>query len=173
MHESAHAFGPDRGRMQRPLQRVAAQGGKRGKIERPHGLDGMRGRREYPHSVDMRLRSQWKFPSSKQNKLAQGRIAAGGSRRGNKSRGTRCNPQHQEDFGARELLRAIWKSLMAERRTSVNRSPCGRRTSHARGRESPTRNFSIPSPSNSLQNQGVKSSMKAAIYGNLSNRPFD
>ena len=33
------------------------------------------------------------------------------------------------DFGAHGPLRASGKSPMVERRTSVNRSPCGRRTS--------------------------------------------
>ena len=57
------------------------------------------------------------------------RDAAEGSRREHKRRERGRNPQRPRDFAAHEPPRANGRSPMAERRTSVNRSPCGRRTS--------------------------------------------
>ena len=72
-------------------------------------------------------------PSSRQHKLAQKRSAAEGSRIGSRSLGGGRNLTHPWDFEVRGRRRASGKSQMAERRASVNRSPCGRRTSLCRG----------------------------------------
>jgi len=66
---------------------------------------------------------------SRHRRLAQERAAAGGIRRDDRRRDRRCKSVRLWDFEARGPLRANAKSAMAERRASVNRSPCGRRTS--------------------------------------------
>ena len=73
--------------------------------------------------------------SSKHRKLARKKAAAEGSRRERKTREARHNRLHPWDFGARGPRRATGKFPMVERRTSVNRSPCGRRTSLLAARE--------------------------------------
>jgi hypothetical protein len=83
----------------------------------------------YHHSEHTLNRSGRGIPSSKHRKLAQGKAAAEVSRRDYKIQVGGHNSGNPWDFGAREPQRATGKSPMVERRTSVNRSPCGRRTS--------------------------------------------
>jgi len=66
---------------------------------------------------------------SKPGRWARKRDAAEGSRREHKRRERGRNPTRPWDFAARGPPRASAKSPRVERRTSVNRSPCGRRTS--------------------------------------------
>jgi hypothetical protein len=66
---------------------------------------------------------------SKQHKLEHRRGAAVGSRKERTRREGRRSQGHPWDFGGREQLLSRPKFPMVERRTSVNRSPCGRRTS--------------------------------------------
>jgi hypothetical protein len=72
-------------------------------------------------------------PSSKPGRWARKRDAAEGSRREHKRRERGRNPTRPWDFAARGPPRASAKSPRVERRTSVNRSPCGRRTSLGAG----------------------------------------
>jgi hypothetical protein len=88
-----------------------------------------RERRGYRRSERTRGRSGRETLSSKHRKLAQWKAAAEGSRRGHNIQEGGHNSRSPWDFGAREPQRATGKSPMVERRTSVNRSPCGRRTS--------------------------------------------
>jgi hypothetical protein len=76
-----------------------------------------------------KVRSGAETRPSKQHKLARVRAAARASRRDYRVQEGGRNSLHPWDFEAREPRRANAKSPMAERRTSVNRSPCGRRTS--------------------------------------------
>jgi len=85
--------------------------------------------RRYRRSGRNSAPSEAETQTSKQRKLAHGKAAAEGSRREYRMQEGGYNLRHPWDFEARELLRANGKSPMAERRTSVNRSPCGRRTS--------------------------------------------
>jgi len=83
----------------------------------------------YRRSEHTRGRSGRGILSSKHRKLAQRKAAAEGSRRGCRFQAGGHNSRSPWDFGARGPQRATGKSPMVERRTSVNRSPCGRRTS--------------------------------------------
>ena len=83
-----------------------------------------------------RGRSGRKFQSSKHHKLARKRSCGRGEPQRVQEAGRRAQPRRPWDFGARGPRRANGKSPMAERRTSVNRSPCGRRTSLLPGRPS-------------------------------------
>jgi hypothetical protein len=75
------------------------------------------------------FRSERKIPSSKLGKWARKRDAAKGNRIRRRRQEEERNPERRRDFEARVPPRANGKSPMAERRTSVNRSPCGRRAS--------------------------------------------
>jgi hypothetical protein len=74
-------------------------------------------------------RSGREILSSRHRRLARKRGAARGSRRGGRNREGGHNRLHPWDFGVRAPQRANWKSPIVDRRTSVNRSSCGRRTS--------------------------------------------
>jgi hypothetical protein len=63
------------------------------------------------------------------HRWARRRTAAKGSRRERTRRGKWHNPERPRDFAARGQQLANGRSPRLERRTSVNRSPCGRRTS--------------------------------------------
>lgn len=81
----------------------------------------------------------WESPSSKHHKWARKRAAAEASRIENKRRETARNRPHPVDFAARAPPRAMRIPAMpmcplADRRSSVNRSPCGRRTSVRKAR---------------------------------------
>ena len=86
-------------------------------------------RKEHRRSRRTAVCSGRETQSSKYRKLARKKAAAGGSRRGHRRQEGGRNSLRPLDFGAHELLRASGKSPMVERRTSVNLSPCGRRTS--------------------------------------------
>jgi hypothetical protein len=152
VHGSDRACGPGMGPTQPPSQMAAEPDGRRGRGWRfaHRNLQGFaqKERRASRRTADTGGRFERGFPPSRLYKLARRRIAAGEIRRGCNRRGRRCKLQDRWYFGARGRLRAIWKSLMAERRTSVNRSPCGRRTSRARRQPPQPHSFSIPSPSN-------------------------
>ncbi len=102
-----------------------------------------RANRHRPRSGNTQVRSGRELPSSRHHKLEQKKGAAEGSRKEHNRRGEKHSSQHPEDFGAREPRRAMWKSWM-ERRTSVNRSPCGRRTSLGSAAKMPASPLSIP-----------------------------
>ena len=85
--------------------------------------------RGYRRSRRRRCLSEWVFQTSRHHKLARKKAAAEGSRRENRRQEGTHNSLHPRDFEAHEPLLARPKSPMVERRTSVNRSPCGRRTS--------------------------------------------
>src|SRR5580692_1006626 len=68
---------------------------------------------------------------SRHHKLAPKKDAAEGSRRDYRRQGGGRNQEHPKDFGVRALQRASAKSQRSDRRSSVNRSSCGRRTSPA------------------------------------------
>ena len=116
----------------------AGPGGRGGKARRPPGPAS----RHYHHSDHTQVRSGRELPSSKLRKLGQKKGAAGGSRKEHNRRGEKHSSRHPGDFGGREPRRAMWKSWM-ERRTSVNRSPCGRRTSLGSAAEPPASALSI------------------------------
>jgi hypothetical protein len=120
------SFGLDKDRRLPPAQRAEAQAGRLGKTQERMGL---RAHQDYRRSEHTRDRSGWGIPSSKHRKLAQRKAAAEGSRRGYRIQVGGHNLRNPWDFGARGPQRATGKSPMVERRTSVNRSPCGRRTS--------------------------------------------
>lgn len=67
--------------------------------------------------------------SSRHHKLERKRTAAEGSRKEHSRREVEWNRLRPEDFGARALWRANGMSPIVDRRSSVNRSSCGRRTS--------------------------------------------
>src|ERR1700739_2324505 len=67
--------------------------------------------------------------SSRHHKLERKRVAAAGSRRVYRRREGERNRLRPEDFGARALWRANGMSPIVDRRSSANRSSCGRRTS--------------------------------------------
>ena len=155
MHGSYRACGPGMGQTQPPSQMAAERGGRRGRSSRlaNRNLQGFaqKERRASHRSADIGGRSERGFPSGRRYKLARRRIAAGGVRRACNTQGRRRKLQDRCYFGARGLLRAIWKSLMAERRTSVNRSPCGRRTSLARRQQLTASQLQYTVPVNLVQ----------------------
>jgi len=110
-------------------QRAAAQGGKRGRAKHSTGLRRTQDYRGYRRSGRRPGQSGAETQTSKQRRLARVKAAAEGSRREYRRQEGGRNSGRPWDFGARGLRRANGKSPMAERRTSVNRSPCGRRTS--------------------------------------------
>jgi hypothetical protein len=81
------------------------------------------------HSGRRQARSGAETRSSKQHKLARVKAAARASRRDCRMQEEGHNSLHPWDFEARGPRRASAKSPRLERRTSANRSPCGRRTS--------------------------------------------
>jgi len=120
---------PDSSQTRPRGQRVAAPAGMSGKVlslqvpgQIAHGQPCRRIEHKRAH------RGQ-ETPPSRHRKLARMKAAAERSRRECRKQEGGHNPRHPWDFGAHEPPRANAKSPMAERRTSVNRSPCGRRTS--------------------------------------------
>ena len=87
------------------------------------------GRRAGPRSARTKGRSGRETQSSRQRRLARKKAAAEGSRREHKRQAGGRNSKRPWDFEAHGPQRATAKFPMVERRTSVNRSPCGRRTS--------------------------------------------
>src|SRR6201994_2327385 len=69
------------------------------------------------------------FRSSRHRKLERKRVAEAGTRREHRMQEGKWNQLRPEDFGGRALRRANWMSPRVDRRSSANRSSCGRRTS--------------------------------------------
>ena len=119
---------PRKAHKPRPAQKAAAPAGRSGTSQDllPSGAGASN---VSPQRAQTSRRSGREIPSSRHHKLARKRAAAEGSRRGRRRREGGRNSRRPWDFEARGLRRANGKSPMVERRTSVNRSPCGRRTS--------------------------------------------
>jgi hypothetical protein len=110
------------------VQRKAARVGRRGKdaswkFLRPGAA------RESHHNVGTRGHDGRQFQSSRHPKLERKRNAAAGCCREYSRREGGLNQWRPEDFGVRALWRANAISPIVNRRSSVNRSSCGRRTS--------------------------------------------
>jgi len=115
-------------RRPRRAQKAAGPSGRSGRVRYSANLE-RQGSPASRRSARTALLQRRKTPSSKAHKWARKRDAAEGSRREHKRREEGHNPRHPQDFEERERQPANGKSLRLERRTSVNRSPCGRRTS--------------------------------------------
>ena len=111
-----------------------ARGGRSGRDGSWKPLRLRTGRRNL-HSVGTRGRDGRRFQSSRHHKLARKRNAAEGSCRECRRQEGGWNRLRPEDFGVPALQRANGISPIVNRRSSVNRSSCGRRTSLLPGRQ--------------------------------------
>jgi hypothetical protein len=111
-----------------PVQTAAATSGRPGTTRSSMGQPEP-GSPASRRSACTDFRPERETQSSKDRRWARKKDAAEGSRIGHRRREEGHNPRRPVDFEAHEPRRANGKSPMVERQTSVNRSPCGRRTS--------------------------------------------
>jgi len=126
------ASGHRRLRRQLRAQRAAGQGGRLGKDARKR-CPRREAVQECRRNGNRRNLGGGGFLSSRHRKLEQRRIAAGGSRRGYRGQEGGWSRLRREDFEGRAQRRANGIYPILNRRSSVNRSSCGRRTSLGAG----------------------------------------
>ena len=114
--------------MKRHAQTMAVQGGRRGRVGKSRWLRWGAGR-GYRRNAGRPGRCGQEFQSSRHRKLERKRIAAAGSRRESRGQVGGWNRLRREDFEERAQRRANGMSPKVDRRSSANRSSCGRRTS--------------------------------------------
>jgi len=131
-HTSARGLrpssGPGKDHRPPPAGRAAAPSGRLGRGRRwtdPAGSE----HQEYRRSVRRDFHPRGESPTSRCRRWARMRDAAEESRREGMGKDRGRTPSSPRDFAGREPQPANAMSPRVERRTSVNRSPCGRRTS--------------------------------------------
>ena len=121
------SFVPDKPRRPRRAQNPEAPGGIHGKVRNAKSRHG-NGDQEC-HRNGRTQAVQEGNSVQQRSQIGAGERCGRGEPQSEQKQGRRAQPRHPWDFGGRGRLRASGKSPMVERRTSVNRSPCGRRTS--------------------------------------------